>query len=180
MPENNFTLTLRDGTFFRNGDSFGVRFDRVFDHPTSAVWKALTDPARLAQWLAPATIDAGTITLQLTGGTMGGKILQWKENALLEYNWHENSIVRWELLSEGPGRCRLIFTHRFVASSQLLGAATGWHYHMDVLGLVLEGGSAPKDAPKHWEDISRDAAARYKRLLERCDWQKTTHSAVQP
>ena len=169
MPEKNFTLSHKDGTYFRKGGTGGVRFERILDHPVPAVWKALTDPDQLAQWLAPATITGESISLQLTGGTMGGGILQWEENRLLEYEWHNATVVRYELLSEGSGRCRLVFTHSAVVESQLMGAATGWHYHMDVLGLVLDGGSAPQDAPKHWESISRDASVRYKTALQKFD-----------
>ncbi|HEY4107920.1 SRPBCC family protein [Puia sp.] len=166
MPEKNFTLSHKDGTFFRKGDSFGVRFERLLDHPVPTVWKALTEPGQLAKWLAPVTIKSDTISLQLTGGTMGGKILQWKENRVLEYEWHQGTVVRWELLTEDAGRCKLIFTHSAVIDSQLQGAATGWHYHMDILALILDGKTPPEDAPKHWESISRDAAARYKFALQ--------------
>ena len=169
MPEINFTLSHKDGSFFRQGNSFGVRFERIFDHPVPTVWKALTDPGQMAKWLAPASIDGDTICLRLTGGTMGGRILQWKDNCLLEYQWYEGSVVRWELLGEGPGRCRLVFTHSVVPESQLQGAATGWHYHMDVLGLILDGEAPPQDAAKHWESISHDAAARYKTVLRKFD-----------
>lgn len=169
MPETTFTLSYEDGTFFRNGDVFGVRFERILDHDVEAVWKAMTEPGQLAQWLAPATIKEDTISLQLTGGTMGGRILQWEKDKLLEYEWHNGSIVRFELLGEGPGRCRLVFTYRQVIESQLLGAAAGWHYHMDVLRLVLDGGLPPGDAPKHWEAISRDASFRYKTALQKFD-----------
>src|SRR5579871_4880317 len=111
MPEKQFTLSPHDGSFFRKDNTFGVRFERILDHPAPLVWKALTDPAQLSRWLAPATLDKNRITLQLTGGTMGGKILQWEEDHLLEYEWYKGSVVRWELLTEGPGRCRLIFSH---------------------------------------------------------------------
>jgi uncharacterized protein YndB with AHSA1/START domain len=169
MPEIQFTLSQKDGTFLRRKDSFGVRFERILDHPVPTVWQAITEPGLLAQWLAPATIKDNCISLQLTGGKMGGKILQWKKNELLEYEWHNGTIVRFELLAEGPGRCRLVFTHTHIIESQLSGAATGWHYHMDVLGIILDGGSAPRDAPKHWESISRDASLRYKTALQQFD-----------
>lgn len=169
MPEQNFTLSHKDGTFFRKGDTFGVRFERILDHPVHSVWKAITEPGLLAQWLAPASITQDTITLQLTGGTMGGRILQWEKDHILEYEWHNGTVVRYELLDEGPGRCRLIFTHSAVIGSQLLGAAAGWHYHMDVLELILDGQAPPADAPKHWEDISRDAFVRYKIALQKFD-----------
>jgi uncharacterized protein YndB with AHSA1/START domain len=38
-------------------DRFTVQYVRVFPHPIERVWRALTDPADLAAWCMPATID---------------------------------------------------------------------------------------------------------------------------
>ena len=38
-------------------DRFTVQYVRVFPHPVERVWRALTDPAELAAWCMPATID---------------------------------------------------------------------------------------------------------------------------
>lgn len=168
MALQNFTLSLQDGSFFRTADTVGVVFERIFDHPVSRVWKALTEPAQLAGWLAPAVIKGragGTISLQLTGGTMGGRILQWKENAVLEYIWHNGTVVRWELLSEGRDRTRLVFTHTHVQHAQLLDAAKGWHYHMDMLSFVLDGMEQPSNPVQRWDEITREATVRYRSLL---------------
>jgi hypothetical protein len=178
MPETNFRLSLHDGTFFREGNSYGVRFERILDHPASTVWKALTEPAQMVKWLAPATVKDDTISLQMMGGKAGGKIIQWKEPELLEYEWNGGSIVRYELLSEGPNRCRLVFTHSHCIQSQLHGAATGWHYHMDVLKLTLDGQAPPADAAKHWEEISNDAAIRYKAALQAFGHRQATQIAM--
>ncbi len=97
---------------------------------------------------------------------MGGKILQWKENSLLEYEWYKESIVRWELLTEGKDRCRLIFTHRMAPLSQLQGAATGWHFHLDALAVVVSGAAMPAFRIEDWEKISGAAAARYRTRLQ--------------
>lgn len=168
MSQQNFTLSLQDGTFFQTADTVGVRFERLFDHPVSRLWEALTEPEQLAQWLAPAVIRggaAGTISLQLTGGTMGGRILQWKENALLEYVWYNGSVVRWELMRESKGRTRLVFTHTHVPDAQLLDAAKGWHYHLDMLSLVLDGSDKPSNPVERWDAITREATIRYKDQL---------------
>jgi len=177
MAENTFTLSHRDGSFFRDGDFVGVRFERVLDHPVSAVWKALTEPDKMAGWLAPATITGETISLQMTGGKAGGRILRWEVGRVLEYEWNGGSVVRWELGVVDGGRCRLVFTHRHCVEAQLQGAATGWHYHMDVLEMVLGGQAPPADAPKHWEAISRDAAVRYNAQLA-LFLQRFTHIAM--
>jgi uncharacterized protein YndB with AHSA1/START domain len=168
MPEKNFTLSTDDGVFYMTTGEAGLTFERIFDRSTSRVWAALTEPDQLAKWLAPTTIEGregGTITLHLTGGTMGGKILKWKKNELIEYVWHNGSSVRWQLLSEGRGRTRLVFTHRKVKESQLVDAAKGWHYHLDALSLVLEGKNVPENPVEAWDEITRDATKRYKTAL---------------
>jgi uncharacterized protein YndB with AHSA1/START domain len=173
MPEK-FKLSPHDGTFFKTKEAVGVYFERIFDHPVETVWKALTDPAQLSLWLAPTTIDGrqgGTITLQLTGGTMGGKIIRWKENVLLEYSWHNGSSVRWELLQEGEGRTRLVFTHSHVNHWQLVDAAKGWHYHLDMLSLILDGKKGPAHPVEMWDDITREATVRYNESIKGFDRQ---------
>jgi uncharacterized protein YndB with AHSA1/START domain len=168
MSQQNFTLSLQDGSFFWTADTLGIRFERIFDHPVSRVWEALTEPGHLAQWLAPAVIKGGaggTISLQLTGGTMGGRILQWKEDLLLEYMWHNGTVVRWELLPEGKGRTRLVFTHTHIQDTQLLDAAKGWHYHLDMLSFLLEGVEKPSNPVERWDAITRESSLRYRAQL---------------
>jgi uncharacterized protein YndB with AHSA1/START domain len=169
MPEKPYTLSTNDGVYYKTPDSFGLTFERIFDQPVSRVWAALTEPDQLAKWLAPTTIEGregGTITLHLTGGTMGGKILKWKKNELVEYVWHNGSSVRWQLLSEGKGRTRLVFTHKKVLESQLVDAAKGWHYHLDALTLILEGKKVPENPVETWDEMTRDATKRYRAALQ--------------
>ncbi|HEV9035592.1 MAG TPA: SRPBCC family protein [Puia sp.] len=168
MSPQNFTLSLQDGLFFRTVDTVGVCFERILDHSPSRVWEVLTQPAHLSRWLAPAEIKGGAggeIRLQMTGGTMGGRILQWKENALLEYIWYNGTVVRWELLQEGKDRTRLVFTHTHVQQIQLLDAAKGWHYHLDLLSIELDGKEIPSNPVERWDTITREATVRYKEQL---------------
>ena len=164
MPEKKFVLSLHDGSFFKTADSIGVYFERILDHPIDRVWAALTEPGHLARWLAPAEIKGekgGTITLRLTGGVMGGTITEWKENTLLEYAWYNGSTVRWELVSEGENRTRLLFTHSHVSGRQMVDAAKGWHYHLDLLALDLDGAPMPHNPVELWDEITREATVRY-------------------
>ena len=159
-----FILSAQDGSFFKTGDCAGVYFERILEHPVDQVWTALTEPRHLAHWLAPAVIQGrkgGTITLQLTGGVMGGKITQWQDNVLLEYAWYNGSTVRWELLSEGKDRTRVLFTHQHVTGRQLVDAAKGWHYHLDLLSLELDGAAMPLNPVELWDEITREATVRY-------------------
>jgi uncharacterized protein YndB with AHSA1/START domain len=173
MAEKSFRLSIHDGSFFKAGDTVGVYFERILDHPVSQVWSALTEPEHLAKWLAPAVIrggKGGTISLRLTGRVMGGKITEWREETLLEYVWSpagpsslclNDPSMRWELLSEGKDRTRLVFTHRHVPGSQLVDAAKGWHYHLDMLEAALGGQPMPHNVVELWDEITREATARY-------------------
>ncbi|HEV2479831.1 MAG TPA: SRPBCC domain-containing protein [Puia sp.] len=164
MAEKKFVLSAHDGKFFQTADSTGVYFERILEHPVDRVWAALTEPAHLAHWLAPTEIKrgkGGTITLRLTGGVMGGTITEWRENVVLEYAWYNGSTVRWELLSEGKNRTRLLFTHCHVSPRQMVDASKGWHYHLDLLALELDGAPMPHNPVEFWDEITREATARY-------------------
>lgn len=92
---------------------------------------------------------------------MGGTITEWKKNVMLEYAWHNGSVVRWELLKEGEGRTRLVFTHSSISDRQLVDAAKGWHYHLDLLALELDGEQMPHNPVEIWDEITREATVRY-------------------
>ena len=47
----------RYGTVHNHEDGYQLRFERHLLHPVEKVWAALTDPAQLAQWLAPGEIE---------------------------------------------------------------------------------------------------------------------------
>ena len=47
----------RYGTVHKRADGYQLRFERQLHHPVEKVWAALTDPAQLAQWLAPGEIE---------------------------------------------------------------------------------------------------------------------------
>ena len=194
MSQEKFVLSAHDGKFFRTADAEGVFFERILEHPIHRVWAALTTPEHLAHWLAPAAIKGekgGTITLRLTGGVMGGTITEWLKpeigparntearewsdgrdasgpaEAVLEYAWHNGSTVRWELQSEGRNRTRLRFTHSHVPGRQLVDAAKGWHYHLDLLALELDGAPMPHNPVELWDEITREATVRYNAALLR-------------
>ena len=52
------------GTVRRIGNCFEARIERMLEHDSTEVWKMLTDPNLLSQWLAP-----GEISLSKGGST---------------------------------------------------------------------------------------------------------------
>jgi len=129
-----------------------VRFERRLQAPVEEVWAALTDPARLARWLAPGTVGdqpGDFVSLDFgEGGQVTGTVLRVERPHLLEYQWHFDgegeSIVRFALEAEGEGT-RLVLEHRSLGADHAVGYAAGWHAHLDALRDETEGGTGSWD-----------------------------------
>jgi uncharacterized protein YndB with AHSA1/START domain len=128
----------------KDGDKWTLLVVRELRHPPTTVWKALTDPAHLAQW-APFDADrsmatAGPVKLS----TVGAPTPQVNETSvkradapkLLEYSWGEQDL-RWELEPVGNGT-RLTLWHNIDRRFIAWGAA-GWQICFDVLDRLLDG-----------------------------------------
>ncbi len=161
------TATDRLGTFERRGSHIDVRFERVYRRPMESVWKALTEPARLADWVGESYVEpfvGGRYETMLDGiKPMRGRIRLWQPPTLLEYDWHSDhapdSIVRWELSPAGDGT-RVRFTHLGMpyANSNLM--LPGWHAYLDHLGARLDG-LVPEAFEAQWRRLQDVYAARY-------------------
>ncbi len=141
------------GTFEQTADHIDVRFERFYPRPLETVWSALTEPARLADWMGVSTIEprvGGRFEMMADGPHPAtGSVLAWEPPRLLELAWSNThapqSVVRYELSPEGRGT-RLVLTHRgmpYVNSALML---PGWHNFLSRLASVLEGvppGSGP-------------------------------------
>ena len=122
------------GAFERRGDHLDVRFERRYAHAIEKVWRALTDPARLEDWMGRARVEphvGGRYELMLDGPhPMTGRILVWEPPQTLEVSWRNadapDSIIRYALTRDSEGT-RMIFTHTHMpyASSALM--LPGWH-----------------------------------------------------
>lgn len=136
------------GTLDGEGSRRNVRFSRHFPVPPEEVWAAITEPARLGGWLAPATVElrvGGAVELRFEpddpGQTVTGRILACSAPTLLEYEWHwpgENrSVVRFDLSAEGADGTLLLLTHRLLPGPAAAGYAAGWHAYLDLLPSVF-------------------------------------------
>ena len=95
---------------------------RSFAHPPAAVWAALVEPGRQAEW-APFRSDRdlaspGPATLTMLGGDddlrHAGDVTVAQPPRLLEHRW-DADLVRWEL-DEVDGGTRLRFTAKFLGN----------------------------------------------------------------
>lgn len=135
------------GQISRRDDAVQVILTRVFDHAVATVWTLLTDPPRLAQWLAPGEIDlrvGGRARLDFvdSGTVIDSLVSEFKPGAVLEYSWSEPGEpprpVRWDLHAEGPAATRLVLTLTVPAGEDAGRAAAGWEAHLEMLAAALE------------------------------------------
>lgn len=158
--------TDRLGTFERHGDHIDVRFERFYARPVESVWKALTEPERLADWMGKSYVEpfvGGRYETMLDGlKPMRGSVRIWDPPRLLEYEWRSDhapkSIARWELSATETGT-RVVFLHSGMpfANSNLM--MPGWHVYLDHLSAALDR-VPPSDFTTAWRAY-QDVYARH-------------------
>ena len=143
---------MNEGQLRAEGDRAGVRFERRYDATPEELWSALTEPDRLARWLADAEIDLRVggrfhLAWNESDGTQetDGTILALEPGRLLELNWtypgEPDSVARFELRPDGDGTI-LVLDHRGLPPAAIAGYGAGWHSHLDSLDAHLHGAQA--------------------------------------
>jgi uncharacterized protein YndB with AHSA1/START domain len=155
-------------------DRAHLAFRRRLDHPPAAVWRALTEPAALAEWnLTEARIDprvGGRLDFVATPARVHitGRILTWDPPRVFEHEWkvaagdgltaEEDAVVRWELRPEGDGTV-LTLSFRGLRRRTGLTFAPGLHAFLDRLDAYLAGVPLPD-----WTERGRVVRPRYPAL----------------
>jgi uncharacterized protein YndB with AHSA1/START domain len=115
--------------------------------PRSAVWAALTQPGKLAQWLAPGVIDArpgGVVALafEQSGVVVDSRVVAVEPERLLQYSWsgpgQPERPVCWRLDEEGDD---LVVTLSILLpqDEEPARGLAGWAAHVEMLAIALEG-----------------------------------------
>lgn len=155
------TITLESGTHT-------LLFERQLAFPPEEIWAALTEPARLREWLAEATVvpgAEGSIALDFgEGGTETGRITAWDPPRLLAYEWNfvgeGPSHVRFELAALQEGHATLLtLEHTLLGGDIASSYGAGWHAHLDQLEGHLAG-----DVPD-WGELFAELQPRYAELV---------------
>ncbi len=129
------------------GSSFEALLERVFGHDRNVVWRMLTEPQALAQWLAPGSIEpriGGTVHIDFadSGRTIESTVLQFDSPRLLEYSWSNGDEperpLHWELNAVEAGT-QLRLTLRLPATEDVAKACAGFDAHLEMLAAALEG-----------------------------------------
>ena len=152
----------RYGTVHERADGYQLRFERHLRHPVEKVWAALTNPAQLAQWLAPGEIEltlGGRVYLAFTddSSVIDGRVTAIAPPRLLEFTWTDKGddfgFVRWELVADDVGT-RLVLTHTVPEAARGLGLPmlAGWHSLLEKLAALLDGQPLPSSGDR-WQEL---------------------------
>ncbi len=152
------------------GGRYSVRYVRRYMLPIDAVWAALTEPARLADWLAVAKIDlrvGGAVELEWpTAGARARYVIRALDppHAMV---WgsadpsNPEAELIWRLYQEDPDfyGTRLVLVETLIPPEHLRSIATGWHAHLyDLADAALRETPLPWSAERERERAAREMA----------------------
>lgn len=157
-----------NGTLHETDGEYALRFERPLSCSLETAWDAVTDPAKLALWLADTEIEpviGGQIVMRFvnTGIVNRGEIAEIDPPRLLAHSWNSqgaaNARLRWEL-SRDPGGALLVLIHILQTREHVAMIAAGWHAHLDMLELVLARLPAPWSW-RRWDELRAGYAASF-------------------
>jgi len=154
-----------DGTLDRTPDGGVIRFERHLRAPVAAVWDAITNPRRLADWFMPFDVD---VTVDLREGgemvftsrsgeppPMTATVLRVDAPVLLDHtHFAAGSTLRWELDAVATG-CVLRLTQYVPNVAEAIDGC--WIAGMHTSLSRLEPALAGTPTPWNWDEF---AAAR--------------------
>jgi uncharacterized protein YndB with AHSA1/START domain len=135
-------------------------YNRPLNYSAEKVWAALTQNDKLEKWMPNLEVKDlhpnGTIQFNMndgTGSSFDMKILDYKEYALLQYEWGEGW-VRFELYPKDDGCLLLLKDFIPNLSDHTPKDLAGWHVCLDVFIALLDGKMMdfPKAEWKAWHE----------------------------
>jgi uncharacterized protein YndB with AHSA1/START domain len=164
--------TIADGLMETRDDGTSVvRFERHLAHPIEKVWAALTDPDQMIKWWGRGDVElveGGRFKVEWQNtddegnrAVMEGTITRLDPPRLLETSGGPHGDLRWELRPEGDGTV-LSFTSTLELPEEFRTRhVAGWHWHLDALATILDGGEVDLVNVTGWEQIHEGYVARH-------------------
>lgn len=126
-------------------ETLSIVVERELPYPPSKVWRALTQPHLIAEWLMQndfAPEPGRAFRLSADWGGVDGLVLAIEPERLLSYAWNTKdlqSVVTWTLEPMGAGaRLRMVQTgFRPDQQPYYRGAAAGWPRFLDAMETLL-------------------------------------------
>jgi uncharacterized protein YndB with AHSA1/START domain len=136
-----------------------VRVEDVYDTGIADLWSAITEPDRLARWVATVEGDlrvGGTVQTHFTSSWQGSGRIDACEapNRLvvtMEPGTDDEAVLEAVLTAEGA-RTRLVVEERGLPLDVLHLHGAGWQAHIEDLGRYLDGGESVWKA--RWEELT--------------------------
>ncbi len=135
------------GTLSRSNGCLEGRLVRLIDHDQAKVWPMLTAPDRIAEWMAPGSIElrqGGAVKINFadSGTIIDSTVTAFEAPRLIEYSWSSPGQpvrpVRWELAAANAGT-RLTLTVRIPEAEDIARTCAGWEAHLMMLMAAIEG-----------------------------------------
>lgn len=122
-----------------------VVVEREIPHPPEKIWRALTQPHLIAEWLMKndfAPVKGHGFTLSGDWGSVDCRVLSVEPNKTLSYTWDAmglESVVTWTLTPKGTGTHLRMEQMGFKPDQQqaFQGAQYGWQKFFGSLEQVL-------------------------------------------
>lgn len=126
-------------------ETLSVVVEREMPYPPEKLWRALTQPHLIAEWLMKndfQPVVGHDFSLNAEWGSVGGQVLVVEPNNTLSYTWGDHdlkSVVTWTLTPTAVGtRLRMEQTgFRRDQPRYFGGAQAGWPRFLDGLEQVL-------------------------------------------
>lgn len=150
--------------------SFEGTLQRAYEgHDIAEVWRMLTEPASIALWIAPGTIDlklGGSVRIDFgdSGIKIDSLVTEIEPGKVLAYSWSSagepERLLRWSLAAR-PDAALLTLKVHIPAAEDAAKACGGFEGHLEMLAAALEG--VPMKFPF---DLFLKARAAYKQQLQ--------------
>ncbi len=149
-----------------------VRFERRYDARPEQLWAALTEPDRVARWLAPTGGDltvGGQVRIDFGGGAEAVVLIRSCDppRALaLEWVFPDGlaTPLRVQVRPDGDSAVLVLDHAHFPGSPAEYAAA--WQVHLDPLAAELAGRSPEADYATELEQLVPYYAAAWRRLID--------------
>ena len=137
--------TTDNGSYLEIDDRPAVRFERVYDHPVTRVWEAISDPAQMSQWFPSPQIEhdareGGSITLSgdpYAPEAKTTRVLVWDPPHRFSFGWGDDELHF--TLTEVEEGTRLELVNILATSGAASRNAAGWEMCLEHLDQTVAG-----------------------------------------
>ncbi|MCW5709654.1 SRPBCC domain-containing protein [Shinella sp.] len=127
-------------------EALSVVMERHIPHPPEKIWRALTQPHLIAEWLMETDFAASVghrFDCRAEWGSVNCEVLEVEPHRSLSYTWGDSrlkSIVTWTLTPVGAGTTLRMEQTGFKPDQPryFQGAQAGWPRFLDNLDRVLD------------------------------------------